>query len=331
MKPPRSLAVAALGAVLALAHGQDARTPGVRVEAGEPRAFGYQIGDAVERHVTVHASAGWQLDESSLPRAGARGGALELRRVIASSHAEDDGRRHELHLRYQVFISPTSVRTFETPTFRLRFIGPQRSEELRVEGWPVTVAPLLPEAVSPRRGLGDLRPDRAPPLIDDRAPRLRLLACAVAALVLLGALALVHFGAPWRAARHQPFGRAWRQLRRLPPDGSAAQWRAACKTVHDALNRCAGEVLFESGLDRFVAARPAFATLREDLAQFLQVSREEFFARSAQEARNLPWLVALCRRCADAERGFAPRRAERGFSQSRAERGFAVPHESRLR
>ena len=46
-----------LGA-LAAAHGQ-----GPRVEADEPRAFGYQIGDTVQRRVTVHADAGWLLDQ----------------------------------------------------------------------------------------------------------------------------------------------------------------------------------------------------------------------------------------------------------------------------
>jgi mxaA protein len=286
----------ALGAVLAAAaHGQ-----GVRVEAGEPRAFGYQIGDTVQRRVTVHADAGWELDATSLPRPGARGGALELRHVDAAARAEGGGRRHEFDLQYQVFISPTAVRTFEIPSFRLRFSGPQRSEEVLVEAWPVTVAPLLPEDVSPRRGLGELRPDHEPPLIDTRALQLRLLVCAVAALLLLGVLAVIQLGPPWRAARNRPFGRAWRQLRHLPPNVSEAQWRAACKTMHDALNRSAGEVLFEPGLERFIAARPAFSAVRDDLSRFLRLSRGEFFGDGAPESRDTQWLLALCRRCHDA-------------------------------
>jgi mxaA protein len=296
------LAGVALIGVLASAHGQ-----GPRVEADEPRAFGYQIGDTVQRRVTVHADPGWALDESTLPRPGARGGALELRRVASAAHAQGGGRRHEIELQYQLFVSPTTVRTLEIPPFRLRFNGPQRSEEVRVDAWPITVAPLVPVEVSPRRGLGDLRPDHPPPLIDERALRLRLAACAAAALVLLGALALIQFGPPWRAARNRPFGRAWRQLRALPKSLDAAQWRAACKTVHDALNRSAGEVLFESGLRRFVAARPAFGALHDDLARFLRLSRGGFFGEAAHAPDDAQWLVALCRRCADAERGFAVR------------------------
>ncbi len=51
------------------------------LEASEPRAFGYQVGDLVQRHVSVHAPDGWRLDEATLPRPGGRGQALELRRV----------------------------------------------------------------------------------------------------------------------------------------------------------------------------------------------------------------------------------------------------------
>jgi mxaA protein len=210
-----------------------------------------------------------------------------------------------LDLQYQVFVSPTAVRTFEIPSFRLRFSGPQRSEEVLVEAWPVTVAPLLPVDVSPRRGLGDLRPDHAPPLIDTRTLQLRLLIVAAGALVLLGALAVIQLGPPWRAARNRPFGLAWRQLRRLPPSVNEAQWRAACKTLHGALNRSAGEVVFEHGLERFIAAQPAFDGLRDDLSRFLRLSRDEFFAGGERAAGDASWLLALCQRCRDAERGFA--------------------------
>jgi mxaA protein len=150
-------------------HGQ-----GVHVQADEPRAFGYQVGDTVQRHVTVTAGAGLGARRQL---AAAPGSARRRTRAAAPDRpctAADGGRRHEFDLQYQVFISPPAVRTFEIPSFRLRFNGPQRSEEVLVEAWPVTVAPLVPPEASPRRGLGELRPDVAPAPIDDRALRLRL-------------------------------------------------------------------------------------------------------------------------------------------------------------
>ncbi len=101
----------------------------------------------------------------------------------------------------------------------------------------MTVAPLAPVEVSPRRGLGELQPDRDPPLIDtstapaapDRLGRGRGVAAGLAGGV--------HLGPPWRAARNRPFGRAWRELRRLPADLPELQWRGAVRLFHEALNR----------------------------------------------------------------------------------------------
>ena len=84
------------------------------------------------------------------------------------------------------------------------------------------------------------------------------------------------------------------------------------------MNASAGEVVFEVGVDRFVNAQPRFKPLRDDLIAFLRLSSREFFAPGALDASGelggkagaregdpLPWLVAFCRRCRDAERGSA--------------------------
>ncbi len=306
--------------VVALGASGDARsadeTAALRVEASEPRAYGYQVGDVVPRRITVHAPPGWRLVEDSLPRPGGRGAAIELRRVTAHVQAEGAGQRHELQLEYQVFFAPPSVRTLDIAPLRLRFENPTRSEELRVEGSPVTVAPLVPLEVSPRRGLGELQPDHAPPLVATAAAQTRLAIGAALALLALTALMLLTFGPPWQAARNRPFARAWRELRRLPPNPEPEQWRDACRTLHRALNASAGEVLFEPGLERWARANPKLLQERDAIARFMRLSREVFFADvagptpsasasagSVGAASDAAWLVDLCRRCRDAERG----------------------------
>jgi len=269
----------------------------------EPRAFGYQVGDLVSRSVTVDAPDGLVLDESSVPQPGVRGNALELRSVARHGGGVSSGRRLEFRLTYQVFLSPPQPRTLEMPGFVLRFLGEPREQEIRVEAWPVTVSPLVPEDVSPRRGLGELQPDAAPLLIDTRAARWRLMAYGGVALVLLAWLAHVYIGLPWWARAHRPFLQAWRALRGLTPDSPDPQWRAAFQRLHDALNRTMGEVVFEQGVDRFVAARPRFGPLREDLATFFQQSRREFFGDERSTMADRQWVVEFCRRCRDAERG----------------------------
>ncbi|MEJ8850598.1 hypothetical protein [Variovorax rhizosphaerae] len=271
----------------------------------EPRAFGYQVGDMVSRTVTVEQPDGLLLDETSVPRPGARGKALELRSVERSSSGQSGGRRLEFKLAYQVFLSPPEPRTLEMPSFTLRFKGEPRAQELRIESWPVTVAPLVPVDVSSRHGLGELRPDAAPPLIDTRFGRYRLVAYGCVALVLLAWLAHVYIGLPWWGRAHRPFTMAWRTLRGLTPASPDAQWREAYQRLHAALNQSMGEVVFEQGIDRFVGARPRFAHLRDDLATFFAQSRNEFFGAGAAAKADRNWLIEFCRRCRDAERGSA--------------------------
>jgi mxaA protein len=294
------LAILLLALCLGAAAGGAPQTLGAHSDA--PRAFGYTVGDVVSRRIALQVPAGLTLDEDSLPHTGGRGRALELRRVeLRRSLA---GVPEELRLDYQVFLAPRELRVLEMPVFELRFDGTPRPQTLRIDAWPVTVAPLTPADPSPREGLGEMRPDRDPPRLDTSVLRARLLAEGGLALLLLAYLGHVYLGLPWLARRRRPFGRAWDALRALPAAPDAAQRRAAFEQLHAALNASAGEVLFEPGVDRFIALRPGFAPLRDELLQFFAHSRAEFFA-GAHAGIDGHWLRAFCRRCRDAERGAA--------------------------
>jgi mxaA protein len=295
-----------LAACLALAGARaSAQEAVLQATTSEPRAYGHLVGDLVERNVTVHVPPGLVLDPDSVPRPSARGKSIELKTVQQRSQAEAGGMRHELQLVYQVFRSPPEVRTLEIAPFVLRFKGQPRDQDLRVDAWPVTMSPLAPVNVSPRTGLGELRPDLPPPLIDTRAGRWRLASYGALLTLLLGYLAHVYLALPWRARRHRPFARAWNSLRGLPANAPATEWRTAFQRMHEAVNQTAGEVLFEHSVDRFVAAHPRYAGLRNDLAEFFQRSRSAFFAPHAPADLDGHWLLLFCRRCRDAERGAA--------------------------
>ncbi len=266
------------------------------LEVVEPRAFGYSVGDVLQRRVLLQLPPGWELDLSSLPQTRRPGQALELRA------ARLEGR--ELRLDYQVFLAPTEVRTLEIPPLKLRLVGPAGEQFLRLDAWPVTVAPLVPLDVSPRTGLGELRPDAPPPSISTEARRLRLALYAATLALVAAYLVHVYVGLPWWGRRQRPFAQAWRSLRRLPAAPSAQQQREALRLLHQALNTSAGEVVFESGLADFIAAHPRFAPLHEGLAGFFRRSHDEFFAGRGGQA-DLPSLRALCRACRDVERGSA--------------------------
>lgn len=291
----------ALVLVAAAAHAADDAT--LRVQAEEPRAYGYQVGDHLQRRVVVHVPAGWTLDEASLPKPGGRGLALELRSVQRSTERAAGGQRLQLDLDYQVFLAPAAPRTVEIGAHRLRFAVADRVEEALIEAWPVTISPLVQVEAPTRRGLGEMQPDRPPLLIDSSAQRTRLTVYAALAALIGAALLLAYLGPPWRAARNRPFGKAWRALRGLPAQPDEAHWRQACVTLHEALNRSAGQVLFERDLEAFVQRHTGFAPLRDDLRRFLRNSSAQFFGGAPRERDDGRWLVSLARRCRDAERG----------------------------
>ena len=296
----RSLAAAALS--MCINAGAAAAPDTLSARSDEPRAFGYTVGDTVSRRIELAVPVGLTLDQGSLPRAGIRGRALELQRVVL--HKSFSGAPEALQLDYQLFLAPSEVRVLEMPAIELRFDGSPRPQTLRIDAWPVTVAPLAPIESPTREGLGELRPDREPPRVDTRAAGTRLALEAGGGLLLLGYLANVYLVLPWSAQRRRPFGRAWKQLGALPAQPDAAQRRAAFERVHAALNETGGEVLFEPGLDRFIASHPRFAPLRLELVRFFAVSRSEFFAGRSDGA-DVNWLRAFGRRCRDIERGAA--------------------------
>jgi mxaA protein len=291
------LVVALVGATAMLAAAGEPAT--LQLRTAEPRAYGYQVGDVLQRRIAVDLPEGLALDEASVPRPGARGRALELRAV----HRTPASGREEIVLEYQVFLAPPTVRTLELPPVVLHFTGRPRAQDVRIDAWPVTIAPLVPVEVSPRRGLGDLQPDVDAPHLPTDALRTRVAVWLGGAALLVAALALLHFGLPWWNRRHRPFARAWIELRRLRPAADdPAAWRLACERLHAAFNESGGEVLFEHGIERFAARRPGFAPLREEVRRFLAISRRGFFGDGVREPGDLAWLVGFGRRCRDAER-----------------------------
>lgn len=276
---------------------------GLQLRTHEPRAYGYQPGDVLQRQIEVDVPAGLLLDAASLPVAGGRGQAIELRAVQLHSTRWAGGQHQVLQLDYQVFYAPREVRTLEIAPFELRYTGGPRVLALRVDALPITVAPLLPLLAPQRQGLGDLQADMPPPLLDETAVVQRLQAWAALAALLLAWLAWACWGYPWWQRQRLPFGLAWAQLRQLPDAPDAATWQAACGRLHQALNASAGQAIFGHSLAGWASQQPAFAPLQADLARFLELSRQAFFAPGAATPADGAWLRALGRRCRDAERG----------------------------
>jgi len=279
----------------------------------DARAFGWRVGDVVERVVRLQVPPGLRLDESSLPIAGRPGGQIELVRI--EREGEPGAREQRLRLRYQIFLAPTTPRVIELPVIELRFTGGPRPQSLRVDAWPLLVAPITQEEPSPRTGLGLLRPDHAAPEIDTRVERVTLALCAAVGAVLVGWLLLWPLGSAWWLSRHRPFARAERRVRRLlAQEGDSPEHiEAACRELHAAFDAQAHGVLMAADAPAHARSVRWMAPLADEIARFFSASRTQFFApdgalRSRIDASTLR---AFAARLSEAERSGASRREVR--------------------
>ena len=65
----------------------------------------------------------------------------------------ESGRQFGVKVTYQLPNSPTAVRMVELPAHKFSFVGPGKPLEATSSEWPITLAPITPEAVLARDGL----------------------------------------------------------------------------------------------------------------------------------------------------------------------------------
>jgi mxaA protein len=280
-----------------------------RLEVATPRAFGYVIGDTLQHRVSLELERPYQLDEASLPEAGTLSPGLELRAPVVRVRHGRDRTRYEILLTYQIFQFAERLQTLAIPPLELRVRKERASLPVTVPEWRFSLAPLAPRRIAASVALPELRPERPPPRMPERPHVERLIALA-AGLSLAGLyLAYAYWGIPLLAPRKRPFGRAFRELRRLERRPfSEALYLDALRSLHRAFDRTAGRTLFAEHLDRFYVRHPEFAGLRPSIEALFEHSRQAFFQSRqgpAADVESLHELVALCRRCRALERGMA--------------------------
>ena len=252
-----------------------------RVE--QPRPFGHVVGDVLTQRVLLAADR--PPAPEGLPGPQRLGTWIERRSARVERAA--DG-RHWLVVEYQVVNAPQFLTTVHIPAWRLSVDASQPA--LLVPAWPIDVAPIT-AAATPGTGAWQLRPDRPAPAIATGPLRLRLLLASVALAACLAAWAGWLAWRQWRDARTLPFAAALRTLRRAD-DGHPSAWR----TLHEAFDRTAGEVLRVSTLPRLFERAPQFEPLRDRIEGFYAQSAARFFGEArAAPAESAASPRALCR------------------------------------
>lgn len=273
----------------------------IEVRVSTARDYGHVLGDVIPAILEIPSVAGHELDADSLPQAGPVNRWLELRRVWTEPRHPQPLR---IHLEYQVFYIPLSVKTLDIPAMTLQRKTPGGGRQpIEVPAWPITVAPIHGPAVMAEGGMRLMQADALPARPDTSEPlRVMGLSLMMALLGLIywghlrGYLTLGRRGRYFRAAR-----KGLRPLMRQPrtPD----TLRAGFLLTHRAFEGTQGRPLFAEELPRFFEHCPDYRALQPEIEACFQASYRLFFgAVDTSLDYSLERLDALCRACLRLER-----------------------------
>jgi mxaA protein len=296
-RPPALRLIAGLALLLA---GQ-ARAEVLEARVDTARDYGHVLGDVIHGTLDIPDVAGHEFDADSLPKPGALNRWLELRRVWLEPRG---GQPPRIHLEYQVFYVPLTVKTLTIPAMTLQRKTPDSGRQpIEVRSWPITVAPIHGPAVMAEGGMRLMQPDAPPVLPDSRG-----LVTGVALSLALALVSLAYLGhvngylSIGRRGRH--FRAACKGVRALMRQNRSQETlRAGFLLMHRAFERTLGKPLFAEDLPRFYQQHPDYQALRADIEAWFEASYRQFFGADASpEDFTLERLHALCCACLRLER-----------------------------
>jgi mxaA protein len=268
------------------------RTPSVTVI--NPRAFGYFIGDVIDRKVVIRLGPHEKLDMASLPRPGPLNYWLELAGVTHSEKSDGDDTIHTLHLSYQVFYGALDPRRLVIPGFKL---GLTTGGEVSVPDFGFITSPIRQLFAANSQSSGsavEVQPDQSAPQLPTGAERTALLISSLVGLAALIGLAWHNAWWPFHKRPARPFTDAARYLKANAAQlGNAQGYRAALLKLHRAFDLAAGRRLLSEDVASFLDAHPEYRAQSGKIGQLFRASRRAFFANDVDEAQAEMPLAAL--------------------------------------
>ncbi len=289
----------------------------VKLHITEPeRDVGYTVGDVLKRVITLEVKKPYTLVNTSIPIVGyerrwkGKVIGIDVSAVKLSETEQNNSHTYVIDVDYQVLTNNVVAKPGALPAEMLHFKfvdtkGKASLLQFRIPSWNFRISPLAVfGSVKVEQDMSGLR---GPLVLDARThERNRNIATGILGLALLGLLYILGNRA-WLPRMGAPFAKAMRDIRKLPESPQGIQ--QAVSRLHLALNKTANQSVFKGSLDEFLAKKPAFNAVRNDLLAFFEVSRHAFFESTPNpdsKTQNVAWLKAFARRCRDCERGLPP-------------------------
>lgn len=286
----------------------------VSIQVNNPaRDAGYVVGDIIARDITLTIKKPYELVKESLPIVGyehrykGQISGIELYDIQTEDDSNADSNTHTIRLKYQVF---TTGRVAKPAALRAEIVKIRNTEKKELFQYRI---PLFNIRISPLSVFGQVKlveemsPFTPPFHISSKQERAFLNAgIAVLALSLLGLLYILGTRT-WLPRMGAPFAKAYREIHHLPDSPEGLQQAVA--RVHQALNKTAGTSMFSDNLASFIAQKPSFSPMQQEIEHFFHLSRFTFFEQQSNRPlanNSKQWLLNFCRHMRECERGLVP-------------------------
>ncbi|MBF4987439.1 hypothetical protein [Methylophilus sp. 14] len=257
---------------------------------------GIQIGDVLQRSITLSVSAQEQLNDSSLPLKGLQRNGIELRQWQVSSASQADKKIYTLVFDYQVFASSGKPIQLQLPVERIRFNSGAAAE---LPAWRFWLMAQLPDRLQPAKPTV-IAQYHASMLETDSTQRWLVLSLLLA---VIGSLVLLYRNADWTwlPMMNGHFAKAYHRLKRLP--ATAEGQKQAALIVQHAFNQHYGQQMLSSQVGAFVQQQPVFQSLETQIqAFFVQANAVLYGGQLPAAAEYLQQCKTLTRQLRDCER-----------------------------
>lgn len=270
-----------------------------------PREFGYTIGDTIRHEMYLSLAGTYRLDMTTLPPDGRLNRWLEISRSEALVEHRKNGVSYHIVVDYQILNAPRQLKSITIPQLEFLITGDGNSIPVFLPEWSFTAGPITPSDAGENI---NLLPDRRPQPIPVSSLRVRLIVWTLLIVCLLMYIVYQRLLLPRLKRARYPFSEALGELRKLQRrDADPEIYRSGLRAFHAAMNTTAGQVVFTSNLQDFLAANSKFSALKTELAALYTRSQDIFFnnAEVTESDVSLQELVELCRQCRRLERSAA--------------------------
>lgn len=255
-----------------------AKADEVHVQASQPRAFGYFVGDIIESSVEITAPEEMDLNLSSLPVTGPINIFLDIKRVQLREEYVQHKKKWFINLEYQNFYPAIDVHELKIPAFNV-LIGDQR---VKIPDWFITISPIRQIMTPINESSSNIIIDNIPAIyVEVEGDYYRLV--LISLLMIMFFIVVAHDRAwpPFHCRKRRVFNALYNKfINQSKFQNDKMNLSDVYKRIHRAFDIANDGVLMREDLPVFINANPQFKAVELDIYNFFISSSRMFYDKN---------------------------------------------------